>query len=181
MVTSSGSLGGDGLMSFSTDLDAVRERAGLPKVHRLECRRHGKAEHLITIDPERVDRFIRQHALDTALKFLNPHVTYLEGPGRFRIKRFPVGAPTDPLWPWRVTDAERPGVFGRARTHAAAVELVGVMHARPGQAAQVLDEDDEVIAHVTGSLHGSPTATQWLHELEAARERPQYPEDEDWG
>lgn len=140
---------GGNLMSFSTDLAAVRERAGLPVVYRIRCGRHGKPESLITVDPERANAFIKQHAIELARE--NERVTYLEGPGRFRIKRFPLGSSTDPVWPWRVTDAERPGVFGRARTHAAAVELVSVMHSSPGQAAQVLDDDDEVVAHITGT------------------------------
>lgn len=134
-------------MSFSTDLDAVRERAGLPVIYRLECRHHGRQQQrLITVDRDRAARFISQHALAPG----DPHATYLEGPGRFRIRRMLHGSPTDPVWPWRLTDAERPGVFGRARTHAAAITLAGLMEANPGQHAQVLDDDDEVIAYVNG-------------------------------
>lgn len=139
-------------MSFSTDLDAVRKRAGLPVIYRLECRRHAKHEHIITIDAERAKRFIGQHAIKTHGQ--DVHVTYLEGPGRFRIKRTtrsvhdPFGTP----WPWLVSDAERPGVFGRARTHAAAIKLVDLMRAHPGEHAQVLDDDDdEVLAYITGT------------------------------
>lgn len=135
-------------MSFSTDLDAVRERAGLPVVRRVHCSYCD--ESLVTIKSERVDHFIAVHAM------LGTKIDLYEGLGRFRIKRFPLGSSTDPVWPWRVHDADRPGVFGRARTHAAAVELVGIMLDRPGAHGVVTDEDDEVIAYVNGVVPRDP-------------------------
>lgn len=137
-------------MSFTTDLDAVRQRVGIPTVHRLKCECGAR---LVTIKVDRAERFNREHYGITTQPRVRYHrlEVWVEGPARFRIKRFPLGSSTDPVWPWRVHDAERPGVFGRARTHAAAIELVGVMHARPGQAAAVLDDDDEVTAHINGT------------------------------
>lgn len=135
-------------MSFSDDLDAVRERAGLPVITRLHCATCDTS--LITIDSRRAERFLTRHA--NVMRQTSPRITYLEGPARFRIKRFPLGSSTDPVWPWRVHDADRPGVFGRARTHAAAVKLVGVMTAHPGAHGFVTDDDDEVIAYINGRV-----------------------------
>lgn len=68
-------------------------------------------------------------------------------PARFRIKRFPLGASTDPVWPWRVADAERPYVFGRARTHAAALLLIDAI---VNGHITVVDDDGEVVAYRPG-------------------------------
>lgn len=150
-------------MSFSTDLDAVRERAGLPVIQRWRCLTCD--ERLIITRAKVRARFSYAEAW-ARLHSSKGHVYELtEGPGRFQVRRLYSVTVITAEWPWVIRDAERPRTYGWARTHAAAIELVGVMHSRPGRAAQVVDEDDEVVAYVAGS--GAPyvydDGQRWLN------------------
>lgn len=74
-------------------------------------------------------------------------------PARFRIERLKLEWSTP--WPWLVHDKTRPGVYGHAVDHAAAIALVWLI-ARGlwGTAARVereVDGERVVVAYITGA------------------------------